>query len=100
MLPAETKKEVLAALAESGCAFTAVPDLCEMSARSDSRLKDLANAGGPLKISACHPRAVHWLFHAAAAPLSESVEVVNLRELSAADATARLMAPELASDAT
>jgi hypothetical protein len=60
-------------------AFDAVPDLCEMSARRDPKLKELA-AGGSVKIAACYPRAVKWLFAAAGAPLAgEGVEILNMR---------------------
>src|SRR5216117_3454078 len=69
VVPAEVKEEVLESLASSGMAFDAVPDLCEMSARSDPKLKELA-AAGSVRIAACYPRAVKWLFAAAGAPLS------------------------------
>jgi heterodisulfide reductase subunit A-like polyferredoxin len=99
VLDAGVKSSVLSRLAESGQAFTAVPDLCEMSARRDERLQQIASCG-PCKISACHPRAVNWLFHAAGAPLDPAqVEIVNLRELSADTAAFRLLSPELASTA-
>jgi hypothetical protein len=59
--------------------FDAVPDLCEMAAHGDDRLRELA-AAGPLKIAACYPRAVKWLFAAAGAQLSDrSVRVWNMR---------------------
>lgn len=79
VVPAEVKDQVLEKLAASGVAFDAVPDLCEMSARRDPRLKELA-AGGPVKIAACYPRAVKWLFSAAGAPLApENTQVLNMR---------------------
>lgn len=75
----DVKAEVLERLAESGIAFDAVPDLCEMSARRDPRLKELA-ADAPVKIAACYPRAVKWLFAAADAPLPQAgAEVLNMR---------------------
>ncbi len=89
VIPDETKDAVLSQLCAGGQQFTAVADLCEMSARRDPRLAELASASG-WKIAACHPRAVKWLFHAADAPLSEDAEIVNLRELSAAEAMAKL----------
>ena len=80
VVPPEVKNEVLAKLAESGRAFDAVPDLCEMSARRDPKLGELAQ-GGALRIAACYPRAVKWLFSAAGAPLAEeNVEILNMRE--------------------
>ena len=50
-----------------------------MSARKDPALKRLAE-GDSIKIAACYPRAVRWLFHAADAPLPpDGVEVLNMR---------------------
>lgn len=90
-----TKAAVLRALCDSGQSFEAVADLCEMSARKDPALQRLA-AGKCVKIAACYPRAVKWLFASAGAPLDPGqTEVVNLRELNAAQATARLLAPDL-----
>jgi len=95
VVPPETKDAVLRHLAEGEAAFDSVADLCEMSARRDPRLAAIA-AGGPLKIAACHRRAVKWLFHAAEAALNdESTEVVNMRTLSAGQACARLDAPDI-----
>ena len=83
VVPAEVKREVLRRLAESGTAFDAVADLCEMSARRDPGLKQLA-ADGALKIAACFPRAVRGLFIAADAPLPDNgVEICNMRTDSA-----------------
>ena len=79
VVPAEVKQQVLAKLAESGVAFDAVADLCEMSAKRDPALKQLV-ADGPLKIAACYPRAVRWLFNAADTPLpEEGIEIRNMR---------------------
>lgn len=79
VVPPEVKGEVLERLAGSGVAFEAVPDLCEMSARRDPRLGELAATGG-LQIAACYPRAVRWLFAAAGASLPDSgVEILNMR---------------------
>ena len=80
VMPKAVKDEVLAKLSESGVAFDAVPDLCEMSARRDPALKQLAGEAGGVKIAACFPRAVRWLFSAADAPLPErGVDVLNMR---------------------
>ncbi len=57
VVPKEVKEAVLKKLCESGVAFDAVADLCEMSARRDPSLKRLAD-GGAVKIAACYPRAV------------------------------------------
>ena len=84
VVPADVKQEVLTKLAESGLMFDAVPDLCEMSARRDLKLKEIAEVGSA-RIVACYPRAVKWLFAAADAKLpEEGVEVLNMREQSAA----------------
>ena len=85
VIPAEVKQEVLAQLAASDLEFEAVPDLCEMSARKDPKLKQLAETAN-VQIVACYPRAVKWLFSAADAPLpADGVSILNMRELPAAE---------------
>ena len=82
VVPQDVKDDVLRRLTESGAAFDAVADLCEMSAKGDPALKQLAasSAGAGLKIAACYPRAVKWLFSAADAPLpKDGVHVLNMR---------------------
>src|SRR5436189_2945381 len=69
VIPKEVKEAVLRKLCESGVAFEAVADLCEMAARRDPALQRLA-ADGAVKIAACFPRAVKGLFHQANADLS------------------------------
>ncbi len=87
VVPKAVKLEVLRRLTTSGTAFDAVPDLCEMSARRDPALQQIA-AEGDVTIAACYPRAVKWLFHAAGAPLPDNgVEVLNMR-VESADAVA------------
>ena len=91
VVPPATKETVLRRLAESGVAFDAVPDLCEMSAKGDPALRQLAE-GGALKIAACYPRAVKWLFAAAGAPLpTEGVEILNMRVESAEQVVGALL---------
>src|SRR5262245_14177412 len=88
VVPPEVKAAVLKKLCESGVAFEAVADLCELSARRDASLQRLAEGGG-VKIAACYPRAVKWLFHAANADLPlESTEVLNMRVQSAEEVSA------------
>src|SRR5436309_15433866 len=95
VVPPEVKAAVLQKLCESGVAFDAVADLCEMSARHDPALKQLAT-GGAVKIAACYPRAVKWLFAAAKAPLPlDATEVLNMRVESAEDVTTALLNPQL-----
>ncbi len=90
VVPNEVKRAVLQALCDSGQAFDAVADLCEMSARRDPALQRLATSG-PVRIAACYPRAVKWLFAAAGAPLPPAQsEVCNMRVQSAAEVTAAL----------
>lgn len=82
-------------LCASGVDFEAVADLCELSARRDPLLKELSE-GGPLKIAACFPRAVKWLFAAAGAPLDASnTQVTNLRVEHVEPAFAALLDPSL-----
>ena len=91
VVPKEVKEAVLKKLCESGVAFDAVADLCEMSARRDPSLKRLTE-GGAVKIAACYPRAVKWLFHAAQADLPlETTEVLNMRVQNAETVTAALL---------
>jgi hypothetical protein len=95
VLPKEVKEAVLKQLCESGVEFEAVADLCELSARRDPLLKELA-VGGPLKIAACFPRAVKWLFSAAGASLdANATQVANLRVESAEASVAALLEPSL-----
>src|SRR5437867_1828047 len=95
VVPKEVKAGVLKRLCESGVAFDAVADLCEMSARQEPSLKRLAE-GGAIKIAACYPRAVKWLFAAAGAPLpQEGTEVLNMRVQSADEVVSALLRSEL-----
>src|SRR6185436_9308022 len=83
VVPKEVKEAVLRKLCESGVAFDAVADLCEMAARRDPALKRLA-ASGAIKIAACFPRAVKGLFHQTDADLPlDRTEVLNMRTQSA-----------------
>ena len=83
VVPKDVKEDVLRRLCASGAAFDAVADLCDMSARKDPALQKMID-GGAVRIAACYPRAVRWLFHAAGAPLpKEGVEVLNMREQTA-----------------
>jgi hypothetical protein len=94
VVPGEVKQAVLAKLAESGVAFDAVADLCELSAKRDPALQQLAS-GGPVRIAACFPRAVRGLFTAADAPLpAEGVEIRNMRIESADQVIEALLAGE------
>ena len=95
VVPKEVKEAVLRRLCESGVAFDAVADLCEMSARRDPALQQLA-ANGAVKIAACFPRAVKGLFHQCNADLApDKTEVLNMRTLTADEICARLAADDL-----
>lgn len=83
VVPAEIRTAVLDGLSEANVEFDAVPDLCEMAARGDARLRELA-AHEPLRVAACYPRAVRWLFSAAGAQLPEhTTRIWNMRVQSA-----------------
>lgn len=95
VVPREVKTAILQKLCESQASFEAVGDLCEMSARRDPALRQLADAPS-VKIVACYPRAVKWLFSAAGAPLPKAgTEVINMRAQTAEEACGRLFAPEI-----
>ena len=95
VVPEETKEQVLERLADSGVAFEAVSDLCEMSARKDPSLKRLAE-GEPLKVAACYPRAVRWLFQSAGAKLNGKTEILNMRSLNAGEVCKAMLGKESA----
>ncbi len=94
VVPKAVKEEVLRRLTDSGLPFDAVPDLCELTAKKDPCLKDLAAGGDAVRIAACYPRAVRWMFAGAGAPLPENgVEVLNMRTETAETVLAGLFAP-------
>jgi hypothetical protein len=65
-----------------------------MAARRDPCLRSIAQ-GGAVRIAACYPRAVRWLFSSAEAPLpDEGVEIVNMRVASAEEAAAAVVGGE------
>lgn len=95
VVPKEVKEAVLRRLCESGVAFDAVADLCEMAARRDPALKQFV-ASGAVKIAACFPRAVKGLFHQCDADLAaDKTEVLNMRTLTSEEICARLAAEDL-----
>lgn len=96
VVPDEVKNSVLEGLCASGQAFEAVADLCELAARRDPSLKRLATGETPVKIAACYPRAVKWIFGGCQAPLNaEKTEVINMRELTAEDAATSVLSKTL-----
>ena len=87
----EIKSKVLVALKDAGIDLVAVTDFCEMSAKRDPLLKRLAGEDG-IKIVACFPRAVRWLFHAGEAPLlQEGVKILNMRTRTAEEIISELL---------
>ncbi len=93
VVPRQVKDGVLEALSASGVDFDAVPDLCEMSARRDPRLAEIAG-GRAVTIAACYPRAVRWLFSSAGSPLDkERVTILNMREETAEAVSTSMLAP-------
>ena|SRR5437867_2076455 len=95
VVPKEVKEQVLRKLCESGADFEAVADLCEMSARKDPALQRLAETGA-VKIAACYPRAVKWLFAAAQAQLpSDGTEILNMRVQTAEEVVGSLLDPKV-----
>jgi hypothetical protein len=94
IVPPDVKQQVLRELTDRDVSFEAVADLCEMAARRDPQLATIA-AGGPVRVAACYPRAVKWLFVSAGSPLpEEGVEIVNMRTATAADAAAAMLRDE------
>lgn len=91
VVPADVKNGVLARLSASSVEFEAVPDLCEMSARRDPRLAELA-AVDSLRLAACFPRAVQGLFEAAGCRLPQSAKILNMRTEPAEQIAADLLA--------
>jgi len=81
LVSAQARADVLDALRSCGARFEVVTDLCLMCARGCEELKDWASEKD-LRIIACYPRAVRWLFHRAGAPLAEGVEILNMRTMS------------------
>ena len=93
VVPAAVKDAVLEGLAAAGRGFEMVPDLCEMAARRDPHLAELARGDRPLKIVACWPRAVQGLFVLADAPLPQhGVEILNMRTDTAETVLAGVLA--------
>ena len=94
VVPEDVKQEVLQRLCDSGRPFDAVADLCEMSAKGDPCLTELADQPG-LQISACYPRAVKWLFSAAKAPLRDDTQILNMRTQSSEEISSALLEESL-----
>ena len=80
LLDADAQRRVVERLERSGLAFELADDLCGLAGRRSPELKRIAGSRG-LRIVACYPRAVRWLFHAGGAPLeAEDVQILNIRD--------------------
>lgn len=96
VVPDDVKTGVLQKLCAANVPFEAVADLCEMAARRDPALTRLAAPEGAIKIAACYPRAVKWLFASAQSPLSpDSTEILNMRVQSVDEIVASLLSEQL-----
>jgi len=93
LVPEQVKARLVEALAQADVQYEAVQDLCELASRKDPQLKRWAETGR-LRIIACFPRAIKWLFKAGGASLGEEVEVVNLRSENVGDIVASLKTSE------
>lgn len=97
IIPESVKQCILKGLGESGIAYTEVADLCELAARRDDRLESLGQTKG-LKLIACYPRAIQWLFAAAGATMPSGEELFNMRTDSPETILSRLKATEAGSE--
>lgn len=94
VVPVETKTAVLEGLTRADVEFEAVPDLCEMAARRDPRLKDLVD-DRPIRVAACYPRAVKWLFASAGVNVDrQNAVILNMRTDPAHSVLDRLLEEE------
>jgi len=89
VVPEDVKGAVHEGLVREGRAVEYVADLCGLSARRDPLLKRLSSRKG-IRIAACYPPAVRWLFHAGGAELPADVELLNMREEDAETVLDRL----------
>jgi hypothetical protein len=68
-----------------------------MVARQDPRLRELAQGNGPLRIAACYPRAVKWLFASAGVDVDRpGVVILNMRTESAERVLEGALSPDAA----
>ncbi len=82
VIPKDVKDAHLEKLCSGDEPFDAVPDLCEMAARRDPKLAEIASSDEGIEIIACHPRAVQGLFIQAGTPLPDSAKITNMRNES------------------
>jgi NAD-dependent dihydropyrimidine dehydrogenase PreA subunit len=77
-IPEKTRKSVLQTLTDTGVEFETVSDLCLLAARRDPVLQEWAESD-KIRIIACFPRAVRWLFNAGDTKLPETAEFFNMK---------------------
>jgi hypothetical protein len=79
VIPEKVKNTVLHWLGTAQAEIEVVSDLCEMAARRDPRLATWSR-DGELRVAACYPRVVEWLFRAGGAPSPDGrLKVFNMR---------------------
>jgi NAD-dependent dihydropyrimidine dehydrogenase PreA subunit len=93
-IPRQTKDAVLDAMVEVGLEFEPVTDLCSLAAGRDPKLKQWTQAES-IRIIACFPRAIKWLFYTGHAPLPpEKATFFNMRTQRPEDIIAGLLAEQ------
>jgi len=96
----DVRTEVLEGLSNSGVGFQAVSDLCGQAAERAASLRAFAEASD-LRIAACYPRAVRWIFHLGGVDLpARGVKILNMRTLSSEKVLAGLLHGTEKSDRT
>jgi len=91
------KQQVLEGLREAGCAYFEVADMCELAARRDSLFQQLGETKN-LKIIACYPRTMKWLFAAAESTMPADAEIFNMRTDSPENILSKLHSTEAGSN--
>ena len=75
----QVKSRVLDAFIDTGTECKFVSDLCKMAVQEKTVLQDWMKNASDIKIIACYPRAIRWLFEYAGVTLPKETEFVNLR---------------------
>ncbi len=87
------KMEVLKELAQIEQSVDFVPDLCEMSAKNDPKLKEIFD-DTPTCVIACYKRSVKWLLHNRDVKWNEDhYQVLNMREDTADEIISKIKSP-------
>ncbi len=99
LTPDATLARLAQAASDAGVSAEWVDDLCELAAHRSPRLAEWA-ASGDLRVAACYPRAVRWLFEAAGVTLPRAgVTLANARTEPADEVAERLFAGATPGDA-